>query len=94
MTEFIDEVAGLYFRSVVLMAGMRVPQHVHPYDHATLCGCGSAVLYVDGEDRGVVKAGEAILIEANKQHEFEALEDYTRLTCVHDPRSAEAAKEK
>lgn len=93
--EFVEEVAGIYFRSVlILKSGVRVPQHVHPYDHATYCGQGSALMIVDGKIKRVVNAGEAVLVEANHSHEFEALEDNTRLACVHDAQSAEVAKEK
>lgn len=95
LVEFVDEVCGLYFRSILIRnAGTRVPQHVHPYDHATYCGSGSAMMYVEGVPIRTVSAGEAVEVKANKQHAFEALEPNTRLTCVHDARSALAAKEK
>ncbi len=43
------DVAGLYFRSVLLThAGMTIPQHVHQYDHATLIASGSAELWRNG----------------------------------------------
>jgi hypothetical protein len=36
LVEFVEEVAGHYFRSILLpRAGMRVPQHTHDHDHAT-----------------------------------------------------------
>jgi quercetin dioxygenase-like cupin family protein len=87
------DVAGLYFRSVLLPRGIRIPQHTHPYDHATLVASGSAILYVDGKFAGVHVAGEAIEIKANVQHEFESLNDDTRLVCVHHTASAVAAME-
>lgn len=92
MTEHIQaDVAGLYFRSVLLPLGMRIPQHVHPYDHATLVAQGAASLTVDGRYVGVYYAGQAIEITAGRQHEFMALEHGTRLVCVHHTASAEAA---
>ena len=81
--EFIEEVAGILFRSVLLGKGMMIPQHVHDYDHATYIGSGRARLWVGGELKEDVEAGRAVLIEANKFHVFQALEDGTRLTCVH-----------
>lgn len=95
VVEFVDEVAGIYFRSVLIKKeGTRIEQHVHPYDHATYCGQGSALMIVEGEIQGVVMAGQAVEIKAGLKHEFESLEENTRLTCVHDARSAESAKEK
>lgn len=93
IVEFVDEVAGLYFRSLLLPEiGLNVPQHIHPYDHATYCGNGSAAIYVDGKRTGTLQAGHAILVQAGKKHWFESLEPNTRLTCVHDTRSAEFIK--
>ena len=93
--EFIDEVAGLYFRTVVLQKpGARAYQHVHDYDHATVCGSGRAILYVEGAITRIVEAGEVVLVKANKKHYFEALAAKTRLICVHDPVSAQSIKEK
>jgi len=93
--EFVDEVAGLYFRSIWLRrAGLKVPQHIHPYDHATICANGSATVYVDGKAVDTLFAGNVIKITANHLHEFVSLEPNTRLICVHDAKSAEAIKEK
>ncbi len=91
--EFVDEVAGLYFRSILIaQAGVRVPQHAHDHDHATYCGAGRALMYVDGKVTQIVEAGEAVAVNAGHEHAFEALLPNTRLTCVHDARSAEAVK--
>jgi quercetin dioxygenase-like cupin family protein len=93
--EFVEEVCGIYFRSVFLpKAGMRVAQHTHDHDHATYCGAGRALVIVDGESNGEVVAGRAVAVLAGKKHEFVALEDGTRLTCVHDVASAESIKRK
>ena len=91
--EFIEEVAGIYFRSILLGAGDVVPQHVHDHDHATLVCSGSARLWVDGQWRADIEAGHAVEIGAMRSHLFQALKDGTRLTCVHDAKSAEALKE-
>lgn len=94
VVEFVDEVAGIYFRSVCLVkSGERLAQHVHPYDHATLVGSGKARLWVDGKWIGDFEAGKAVKVEAHKRHEFMSLEDGTRLTCVHDTESAHYIKE-
>lgn len=95
IVEFVEEVCGIYFRSILIpRKGARVPQHAHDHDHATYCGQGSAAMYVDGIYTRVVKAGEAAKVEAGKQHAFQALEDNTRLTCVHDVASALSIKKK
>lgn len=87
--EFIEEKGGIYFRSIFLeKAGMRVPQHRHDVDHATYCGAGSALFYVDGELADTVKAGHAVEILKGRAHLFVALEDGTRLTCVFDAAAA------
>lgn len=95
IVEFIDEVCGIYFRSVLLAkAGQRIAQHTHDHDHATYCGSGRARMIVDGKVWIDVDAGSAVPVMAGKQHEFIALEDGTRLTCVHDAASAESIKQK
>lgn len=93
IVEFVEEVAGIYFRSVLLpFAHMTIPQHIHPYDHATLIGSGRAALWVDDEFDGEYPAGTAVFLGANKKHLWESLEPNTRLTCVHDTTSANFIK--
>jgi len=95
IVEFVEEVAGLYFRSILLpRSGIRVPQHVHDYDHATYIGSGAARMYVDGAPAGDFPAGHAASVRAGHQHEFEALEPNTRLVCIHDVASAESLKQR
>ena len=91
--ERIEEVAGLYFRSVLLpTAGMLIDQHIHDHDHATYVGNGKARAWSDGKLLGDFSAGSAVEIKAGLYHQFQALEDQTRLTCVHDIASAESVK--
>jgi mannose-6-phosphate isomerase-like protein (cupin superfamily) len=93
--EFVEEVAGIYFRSILLAsAGDTVPQHSHDHDHATFVGSGKARVWVDGVWQSDVVAGHAIEIKAGRSHVFQALEPNTRLTCVHDVASAESVKRK
>lgn len=95
IVESIEEVCGIYFRSIWLpKAGMRGEQHVHDHDHATFCGSGRAALFVDDKPSGEVRAGHAVAVMAGKKHLFVALEDGTRLTCVHDIASADSIKRK
>jgi quercetin dioxygenase-like cupin family protein len=95
IVEYIEEVNGLYFRSIVLpKKGMRVPQHAHDHSHATYVGQGKAALYVGEVLVGIYEAGRAVPVAAQRVHEFEALEDNTRLACVHDVASAMSIKEK
>ena len=93
--EYITEVAGLYFRSVLIPhKGMGIDQHVHDHDHATFVGSGKVMAFGDGRVLGEFSAGQAVEIKAGVYHQFEALEDNTRLTCVHDIASAESVKAK
>jgi quercetin dioxygenase-like cupin family protein len=95
VVEFVEEKAGIYFRSVLLAkAGTVIPQHVHDHDHATFVGSGSVRLWVDGEWAGDVKAGHAIEIKAGREHLFQSLADNTLLACIHDVASATSIKEK
>lgn len=95
VVEYVGDVCGLYFRSILLPnVGDRAWQHVHDHDHATYIGNGSARLIIDGEPRGVYLAGQAVAVLAGHHHEFVALEENTRLTCVHDVASDASLKEK
>lgn len=95
IVEFVEEVEGIYFRSVFLpFKGMSIPQHRHDVSHPTYCGSGKARLYVDGRFVRDVAAGSAVAVEANHDHLFEALEDNTRLTCIFDAQRALELKEK
>jgi quercetin dioxygenase-like cupin family protein len=92
--EFIQEVGGLYFRAILLeKTGSVVPQHKHPFNHVTLVASGKVRMWVDGAWVGDFSGFYAIEIEANKEHVFQALEDNTRLSCVHDTKSAEFIKQ-
>lgn len=93
--EFVEEVCGIYFRSVLLdQQWDLVEQHRHDHDHATYVGAGSVRMWIDGTPVGDFKAGQAIAIVAGKAHAFQALEPNTRLACVHDVKSAESVKVK
>lgn len=94
LIEWIDECGGIYFRSIVLQKGDKATQHVHDHDHATYIGSGSVRMWANGGDEGIFKAGRPVLVMAGVRHEFEALEPDTRLTCVHDAKSAESVKSK
>lgn len=93
--EFVEEVCGIYFRSVLLeRPGIIIPQHVHDHDHATFIGSGRVRVWVDGNWYGDIDAGRAIPIKAGTQHVFQSLAPMTRITCVHDVASAMSLKEK
>ncbi len=88
------EWCGIYIRSILLAkTGQRVEQHAHEFDHLTYCGSGAAEFYENGTKVGVVKAGDAARVQAGRQHYFIALEDNTRLACIHDAASALKARE-
>jgi hypothetical protein len=95
LVERIEEVCGLYFRSVLLrQVGTFVPQHVHDHDHATLVCAGKARCWANYVLVGDKEAGEAFEIKAGTAHVFMALEPNTRLACVHNIESAESVKAK
>jgi quercetin dioxygenase-like cupin family protein len=80
-----DLCGRFYVRSIFLpKKGMQVSQHTHDDDHPTLCGSGSAQFWEDGVHVGDVQAGGAVEVKAGKLHWFVALEDATRLSCLHD----------
>lgn len=89
--EYCDECAGIFFRSIVIeKAGMIAGYHSHDYAHASYIGSGAARLYFDGVLQGDHVAGESVEIPANVAHSWEALQDNTRIACVH--RSEDAMK--
>lgn len=95
IVEMVEDVAGIYFRSILIpKKGTLVPQHAHDHDHATYCGRGRAAMFVDGVMVRELKEGQAAKVEAGRSHAFAALEDNTRLTCVHDVASATAVKQR
>ena len=95
IVERIEEVCGLYFRSVLLpFAGITVPQHAHDHDHATLVCSGKVRVWANGQPLGDFEAGQAVPITAGVAHMFHSLEEMTRLCCVHSIESAESVKEK
>ena len=80
---------GIYVRSILLeKAGDRGEQHTHAFDHLTYCGSGSAEFYEEGALIGTVAAGGGVRVRAGLKHWFVALEDNTRLACIHDAASA------
>lgn len=93
--EFVDEVCGLYFRSILLRnKGDVVTQHVHDYDHATFVGNGCAVAFIGDKCLGEFWGGQAVPVKAGYEHRFVALVPDTRLACVHSVESAESIKAK
>lgn len=95
LVEHIVEAGGIYFRSIRLpQTGMKVPQHVHDHDHATLVCQGRAQGYCDGVWMGVKGPGEVFEVKAGHQHEFQAVLPDTILTCVHDIESTLSIKRK
>jgi len=84
-----------YYRSVLLKKAFTcIPQHVHDHAHDTLVCNGRARGWADGEYLGEKEAGEAFEIAAGKRHVFQALEDNTRLACIHNIESADSVKRK
>jgi quercetin dioxygenase-like cupin family protein len=78
---------GLYSKETVIPAGVKLTQHVHPYDHASALVSGKVLLEVDGICREVT--GPAMLmIEAGKAHGVTALTDVV-WHCIHITKDAD-----
>jgi hypothetical protein len=83
VVEFIDVVAGIYFRSSLMEnAGDMIGQHVHEVSHATYVGSGSVRVWVNENHVGDFTAGHAIEVRAGDYHVLQALEPNTRISCV------------
>lgn len=61
-----------------------IPLHSHPHEQITVMIKGSCVATL-GEEKTVVKPGDMILVEPNKQHGMLALEDGTEFVDVFSP---------
>lgn len=73
-----DEV---YSKRTRIAAGLKLTQHIHPYDHASALVSGTVLLEVDGERREIT--GPAMMmIEAGKEHSVTALTDVV-WHCIH-----------
>lgn len=84
-TEFIDEVGGFLFRTVLLQKpGTIIPQHKHDTDHVTLVCAGAGRLWVNGEWRGDYEAFSAVEVKAGDTHLWQSLHRYTRFSCLFD----------
>lgn len=85
-----DDLCGFYLRTALFeRAGERSEQHEHTCEHPTLCGSGAAQYWENGVHVGDVRAGGAVKVSAGQKHEFVALEDNTRLTCIFNLAQAE-----
>lgn len=71
----------VYAKRHSLAKGDRVGKHKHPYSHVSIVGYGS-VRVTTPESSKVYDSGDAVIIEANIEHEMLALED-SAWFCVH-----------
>lgn len=95
IVEFVDEVGEIYGRSVrIPCKGTIIPQHVHSEPHTSICCKGKARLYVNDLFKQDVLEGHMVLLEADKKHSFESLEDDTLLTCLWTKDQAARLKER
>lgn len=77
------------YRTHFPSAGMHVIQHTHDYDHVSTFAAGSARVWADGVDLGVVHAPDGIVIKAGVAHRFEIIEAGTILDCIHSGKRLE-----
>lgn len=74
-------VGGLYAKETFIPAGVRLPKHVHAFDHMSVLMKGSVVVDVDG-DRRLHDAPALLVIKAGKAHEVTAVTDVV-WACLH-----------
>lgn len=71
----------VYSKRTFVPAGLKLTQHVHPYDHASALVKGTVLLEVDGVERQI-EAPAMLMIEAGKAHSVTALTDVV-WHCLH-----------
>ena len=67
---------------VVPEANTLIEQHQHTISHITFVAAGAVIPVVDKEEKEVLSAGQAMIVEAYKTHCFWTLEPNTRLLCI------------
>ena len=93
--EHLVEAAGFFFKTYRFpYTDMFVPQHVHPYDHATLVCAGKIRGWRNGEWIGDKGAGEVFEVKAGEEHHFQSLQADSMLTCIHSVSDALKSQEK
>lgn len=76
---------GVFIKFIHLKTtGWVAGKHVHDYDHTTMLAKGSVMAFVEGEEPQKYTAPSALLVKRGKSHAFMALEDDTRLFCIHN----------
>lgn len=84
----------VYSKRTVIPAGVKLTQHVHPYDHASALVSGTVILEVDGAEEAFT--GPAMLmVKAGKQHSVTAVTEAV-WHCIHitdetDPKKVDEA---
>jgi len=71
------EYAGAQFNVYHANIGEGLPQHQHPFNHATVCQVGSCVVRVKGKEIEMNADTQPIDLPADVPHELEALENGT-----------------
>lgn len=73
--------SGLYAKETHIPAGVKLTQHVHPFDHLSVLAKGSALVEA-GRSRVVHHAPAVLTIKAGVAHEVTAISDVCWL-CLH-----------
>lgn len=79
---------GVYVKIMRMEKGWAARQHSHHYDHLTVLAHGSVAVKVDGKV-DYYDAPTAIMVRADKQHNFIATKDGTVCLCIHKVRDEE-----
>ena len=66
-----DNAPNFAMRQFVVAPGGNTPRHSHDYEHEVFVVSGSGTVFLDGADRPV-RAGDAILVPADEEHQFRA----------------------
>jgi quercetin dioxygenase-like cupin family protein len=71
----------VYSKRVRIPAGVKLTQHVHPYDHASALVSGTVLVEVEGISYEVT-GPSMLMIEAGKEHSVTAITDAV-WHCIH-----------
>lgn len=80
---------GVYVKIMRMNKSDAARQHTHNYDHLTVVAAGEVAVKFEDNMIGYYTAPTAIVVKADKQHEFIATRDGTVCLCVHKVRDEE-----
>lgn len=76
-----DRARNFALRQFQIDAGGFTPRHAHDYEHEVFVVAGTGTVLLEGTEHPV-RAGDAILVPANEEHQFKAAADGLRFLCL------------